>query len=280
MSNTPVIAQTSAQQGFLPPGPGLYGAQFDVQGRGLDEGYLDGAQPLEGQDLDNFMQQLVAGITQLNPRHVFPRWQPEPPVLPKADVNWASIGVTEQDLLPGYPYIEHDGANDGRSIMRQYEEFTLLCSFYGPQADLYDALLRDGLRIAQNREVLQLNSMGYISFYRKTVVPQLIKNTWLRRVDRSLRFSRAVLREYPILNLLGASIAITAQRPNGGILTANDTIVVPDDQIHKIYVDFNNGIVTGAYELPANSDAVSPGPITVALGSSLTIPIGSSLRIL
>ena len=210
MSNVPLEAQTSAQQGFVAPGPGLFRFQFDVPALGLDRGYSDGTAPMEGQTLDNFMQQLVAGITQLDPHLVFPRWQPEPPILPQANVNWASVAVVDQNLLHGWPYINHSGANQGRDTLKQWEEFTLFCSFYGPNADDYDAALRDGLMLPQNREILQIYSMGLISHYNKVVVPELMKNTWLRRVDRQVKFSRIVQRQYPILNLLGVSVGVTA----------------------------------------------------------------------
>jgi len=227
MANTPVEAVTSAQPGFLPPGPGLFRFQFDVPGYGLDFGYQDGTVPAEGQDLDNFIQQLVAGICQLSPNFVFPRWQPEPPILPGATTNWASVGVTDQELLHGWAVIMHDPADGGRDVMEQYEEFTVLCSFYGPNADLYDSLLRDGLQIPQNREILQLYAMGVVQFYSKTVVPELIKNTWLRRVDREIKFTRAVLRQYPVLNLLGAAINVQAQSPGGNIISNTVTVTAP-----------------------------------------------------
>lgn len=175
---------------------------------------------MEGQNLDNFMQQLVAGISQLSPYLIFPRWQPEPPVLPEATVNWAAVGVTDEDLLPGWGVIMHDPANGGRDILEQYETFNLLVSFYGPNADLYDALLRDGLQMPQNREILQLSSMGVVSYYHKTVVPQLIKNTWLRRVDREYKFTRAMLRQYPILNILSVAVNVTAQTGTGTVSTS------------------------------------------------------------
>jgi hypothetical protein len=227
MANTPVIAQTSAQQGFVAPGPGLFRFQFDVPGLGLDAGYSDGTKPMEGQDLDDFMQQLVAGISTLDPTLVWPRWQPEPPVLPPSNVTWAAVGVTEQDLIPGWAVVMHDGANGGRDIMEQYETFNLLVSFYGPNADQYDAALRDGLQIPQNREILQLTSMGVVSYYKKTIVPQLIKNTWLRRVDRNYKFTRAILRQYPILNILGATISASVSDGNSSIMTGETTVVVP-----------------------------------------------------
>lgn len=227
MANTPVDAQTSAQPGFLPPGPGLFRFQFDVPGYGLDVGYQDGAAPLEGQSLDNFIQQLISGICQLPPNLVFPRWQPEPPILPGPTINWASVGVTDNELLHGWAVIMHDPANGGRDIMEQYEEFTVLCSFYGPQADFYDALLRDGLQIPQNREILQLYAMGLVQFYSKTVVPELMKNTWLRRVDREIKFTRAILREYPVLNLLGVAINVQAETPAGTIISESGTTIVP-----------------------------------------------------
>lgn len=225
MANKPLEAQSSAQQGFLAPGPGLFRFQFDVQGLGLDEGYSEGVRPLEGQTLDKFMQQLVAGITQLKPNLVFPRWQPEPPVLPQANINWASVGVTDQTLLNGWPVIMHDPANEGRDILEQWEEFNLMCSFYGPDADSYDAALRDGLMLPQNREILQINSMGLISHRNKIVVPELMKNTWLRRVDRQIKFTRAVLRSYPVLNLLGISVQVNAESDSGYDLLTENVII-------------------------------------------------------
>lgn len=227
MANTPVIGQTSAQAGFLPPGPGLFRFQFDVPGYGLDIGYSDGSTPNEGQTLDNFIQQLVAGICQLPPNMVYPRWQPEPPILPPNTVNWAAVGVTDSELLHGWGVIMHDPANGGRDIMEQYEEFTVLCSFYGPNADLFDALLRDGLQIPQNREILQLNAIGIVNYYSRTVVPELIKNTWLRRVDRQIKFTRAVLREYPVLNFLGVQFTVDAQNSGGTIISNSETVDVP-----------------------------------------------------
>jgi len=225
MANRPLEAKSSAQQGFLAPGPGLFRFQFDVQDSGLDEGYSDGVRPLEGQTLDKFMQQLISGITQLNPKLVFPRWQPEPPVLPQANINWASVGVIDQTLLNGWPVIMHDPLNDGRDILEQWEEFTLLCSFYGPQADSYDAALRDGLMLPQNREVLQINSMGLISLRNKMVVPELMKNTWLRRVDRQIKFTRAVLRSYPVLNLLGVSVSANVQQNSSYELLTENVVI-------------------------------------------------------
>lgn len=223
MADSPSIAQSSAQRGFVPPGPGLYRFSFDTQGLGLDQGYWDGPRPKEDQTLDDFLQQLVAGITQLPPSLVFPRWQDagfgEEPNIPDAGIDWAGVGVVEEESDPGWAYYAHEGANDGRDDLSQHETVTLLCSFYGPNAGWYAGLLRDGIQIPQNREVLQLNGMGLVRAPHRTIIPEYIKGRWLRRVDYRVYIHREIRRQYPILNLLQAAVTVGISTPGDALLT-------------------------------------------------------------
>jgi len=226
MADTPSIAENSSQRGFLPPGPGLFRLTFDMQSNGLDEGYLGGPYPRDGQPLDDFCQQYISGITCLDPTYVRPLWQPEPPNIPDFWTNWVAVGITESELDPGWAYRLHDPAHGGRSIVKQHEIFSLLCAFYGPEADWYDGLLRDGLSVPQNSEVLQLNAMGLVDWHHRVVVPEMIKNKWWRRVDRHVRIHREIRRTYPILNILSASVSVTVET-QGETTIHEDVLVTP-----------------------------------------------------
>jgi hypothetical protein len=117
-------------------------------------------------------------------------------------------------------------AGDGADEMQRHEFVELLCSFYGPDADTYCGLFRDGIQVAQNREVLQLAAMGVVGTGDPLPVPSLVKDQWLYRVDLPLTIKRQIRRNYPILNLLSAEGTIEAQR--GEQLVVNETFQVSE----------------------------------------------------
>lgn len=223
---SPPLAPTSAQTGFVPPSPGLFRFSFDIQGDGFDAGYFDGQAPLEDDGLDDFLQQLVAGITRLDPTLVRPRWQPEPPNLPDYGTDWVAVGAVDHEPDPGWAAWQHDSAGGGRDYVTQSETFVLLTSFYGPHAGAYDGLLRDGLQVGQNREVLQLAGMGLGEVGGTSRVPELIKERWTQRVDRRIHIRRQLLRVYPILNLLGATVSVGVETEGGAVDRETRTVVV------------------------------------------------------
>jgi hypothetical protein len=168
---------------------------------------------MEDQALDNFLQQMVVGITGIPATLVRPLWQPEPPNLPTYGTDWVALGIVERDLVRGWNYMSHNPANSGTSESVTWENLTLQVSFYGPDAGLYDGLLRDGLFIEQNQAVLLLNGIGLIEWYQSQVVPVLIKERWWRRIDRHVRFMREIDRVYNIENILSVPLVVTGQRP-------------------------------------------------------------------
>lgn len=220
-------AQSSAQRGFLLPGPGLFKFQFGFAGRGWGQGYWDGGAPLDGQPLDDFLQQFVAGITGLDFDLVRPRFQEEPPNLPPANVDWAAVGVTDHDPDAGWAYEFHDGAHDGRTYLQQHETFTMLTSFYGPNADRYDGRLRDGMQLPQNHELMLLTAMGLVAIGTGLVVPRQVNQLWRRRVDRRVRIHRMIREVYPVLNVLSVPISVKAETPADEVLTTTRTVVAP-----------------------------------------------------
>lgn len=184
---------TSATGGYLTPDP-------------------DGPQPLEGDALVDFFQAVVVGCTGLDGRNVRPRWQPEPPNLPEADVSWCAIGTTLR-RSDSYAVVTHDPNGDGGDALQRQQEIELLCSFYGPGADSYAEILRDGLQIAQNREALQLAKMAVKSTGDALPVPALVKERWRYRVDVLVIFTRQINRTYKVLNLLTAEGELHTDMP-------------------------------------------------------------------
>lgn len=159
--------------------------------------------PLQGEALDDFFQAVIVGITGLDPKLVRPRWQQEPPNLPNKGATWMAIGMVE--AIPDTNAVElHNVDGLGTNELQRHEELDLLLSAYGPLADAAMAQLRDGLQIAQNREVLQLAGVGHIETGHPRIVPEYVKDVWLRRVDMHWRVRRGVIRTYPVLSLLSA----------------------------------------------------------------------------
>lgn len=179
----------------------------------------DGPQPLEGKALNVFLQRWVVGIVGLDGRWVRPRWQAEPPNLPDADQNWMAIGVTTFSS-DDFAYVRHNPAGDGADELQRQQRFELLVSAYGPQADSYIELLRDGIQIAQNREPLQLAGMGVVLTGEVIRAPALVKNLWQDRLDMRITMTRQINRKYPVLNILSAEGTLHADEQPKEITTS------------------------------------------------------------
>jgi hypothetical protein len=60
---------------------------------------------MDGQPFEDFLQQLIAGITNLPAERVFPRWQEEPVPKPPFGTDWAAVGPTTDELDRGWPVV-------------------------------------------------------------------------------------------------------------------------------------------------------------------------------
>ena len=174
------MANTSATGGFLSP----------------DQSRL----PLEGDALDDFFQEIAAGVCGLHINLVRPRWQETPPPSPPRSTNWAAIGVMKTEgEFDGY--LGHDPTGDGEDNVRRFETIEVLASFYGPECHKYAALLRDGLSIPQNNELFQRHHMGLADLGPLLATADLVNQGWRRRVDFTFRVRRTIFRTYPVQNL-------------------------------------------------------------------------------
>lgn len=159
--------------------------------------------PAEDAALDAILQSLIVGLTGLPGSMIRPRWQPTVPKQPEPSVNWCAIGVTEDDS-DDYPAIVHIGAGDGRDQFYQNETLSVLASFYGPNAQSYAKIARNGLYIAQNREALTAAGLDVKGAKKIVSAPEMINLQWVKRYDLNMHFSRQVSRTYAVLNLLSS----------------------------------------------------------------------------
>jgi hypothetical protein len=183
-------------------------------------------QPLQGQSFQDWLQQIIVGITGLPGPSVVPRWQLEPPDLPDVGTDWAAFGIIET-IPDTFAAIIHNPTGQGDDTFQRHELVKLLVSFYGPDADSYCALLRDGLQVAQNREVMFLASVGHVETGNPQAVPSLVQNQWLYRVDIPWTVKRRVLRNYPILNLLIGQGTIISDIPQTEPFTVTSSYTPP-----------------------------------------------------
>jgi hypothetical protein len=168
--------------------------------------------PETEEDLEAIVQTMVATLTGLPGNLVRPRWQPTPPTQPPVDVTWASIGVLRQEV-DDFPQITHDGAltlagsnGQGADRMQRHSTLTFLVTFYGPLAANCAARMRDALYIQQQMELskpLKLREVRDLA-----VMPEIINNQWVSRVDLEVDFRLQIDRVYPVLNLEGADIVL------------------------------------------------------------------------
>ncbi|QLL11704.1 phage neck terminator protein [Pseudomonas chlororaphis] len=163
--------------------------------------------PSEDDQLEDILQAMVVGISGLPGPMVRPRWQPNPPKQPEPNINWCAVGVHETKTVAN-PAISHVGAGDGSDEYQMHEELSVLCTFYGPQAQAYASILRDGIFIPQNSEAIKSSRMAFVGASDIRPVPELVNQQWVRRYDLFIQMRRQVVRVYPVLNILSAEPTI------------------------------------------------------------------------
>lgn len=164
------------------------------------------------QTFKQFLQQVFVGVSGLPGELVRTRWQPKPPKQPDGDVNWLSIGLTEDDSDTN-AYLGTD--SKGNNQFMRMEALTVECMFYGPDSLEIGKLVRDGLQLKQNLQVLQQANMNFVNTSRMIVSPDLVNELWIERWAMSVFMRREILRTYPILTLLSGSGSLIANVSSG-----------------------------------------------------------------
>lgn len=153
-----------------------------------------------GLTLDQFIQQIIAGITGIAGEFVRPRFQQQPPIQPDIDKDWVAVGITTTPV-EGNSYQKQ---NNTTATLSRWETLEVLCSFYGPNSLVNATILRDGFQIAQNRDVLKTGLINFTDSSDIQRAPNLTNERWFDRQDITINLLREVQRTYAILPLVSA----------------------------------------------------------------------------
>jgi len=181
-------------------------------------GYLGPAaspQPLFDDAWDDFLHDLIAGVTGMPDTSVVPRWQPEEPVLPELHTDWVAFGVTNisTEFEPYQHHVDTGDSDLGNTVMSETEQDTILVSFYGPNVDRYFSYLRRGLYVEQNRAIMRANDVALLETTEPIRAPELIKLRWVNRLDVNLVLRKRCHFTYPVRNLVRAQAVIYGNDP-------------------------------------------------------------------
>lgn len=181
--------------------------------------------PVTDDAWDDFLHDVIAGITGLDNTKVLPGWQEEPPVWPSPrTTDWMSFRVTNQEA-DWMPAVTHDGTGDGQDLFQRHETSTVLCVFYGPNAAKFAGYLRDGIYLWQNMAALRAANVGLVEVMGFVSAPEMFRQMWINRVDTNLILRREIRRNYPVLNLLSAAGTVTGNGPGTHTVTSEfDTL--------------------------------------------------------
>lgn len=166
-------------------------------------GYLTptSSTPLPGDlTLEQFIHNVIAGISGYDNDLVRPKWQISPPKQPNIDVNWIAYGI--QGYGPDVNAYIWSNADDTSTLIRQ-QSLAVQCAFYGPNAMENSMLILDGFQIQQNLEAMRIANMGYVGFTPPIRGPDLVNERWIDRYELGIILTRQVQRVYPVLAFVG-----------------------------------------------------------------------------
>lgn len=153
-----------------------------------------------GDNLDDVLQGAVVGMTGIVGSLVRPRWQPEPPQQPAFSTDWVAFGVTRSTVDPFA--FERPGVSS-ENVERD-EQLFVLHSFYGPNSHAICERFRDAFEISQNRDALRAAGITLVEVQEATILPALLKEKWVKRVDVTVIYRRRTVRTFSVLPIQSA----------------------------------------------------------------------------
>lgn len=154
------------------------------------ESYSEG-----GLALDSILQAAVVLSTGLDGTLVRPRWQPVNPPYPPVGTDFCAIGVTTLDADTNTALLSKDSTT---SELHRHETLTVTASFYGHNAVMLAARLRDGLMMAVNRAPFEQYGIRLLRTQSVTRLATLINGTWQDRADLNFELRRHIIRSFAL----------------------------------------------------------------------------------
>lgn len=149
--------------------------------------------------LDQFIQTILVGISGLQGDLVRPKWQENPPKQPGIKTNWIAFRTA---LITPDTY-EFTGMDlSGNPFTQRYQNLSVQCSIYGPDAANVAGVLRDGFQIAQNREAMNAVGLKFVNTGYPSLIPDFVNERWVQKYEMEIVLRQMVQRSYAILPLL------------------------------------------------------------------------------
>jgi hypothetical protein len=171
-----------------------------MSGTSTKAGYLTptvaGGQAPYDQELEDIIHDIIMGITSLPPQYIRPFFQDEPPVQPPAYVDWIAFNITTYPITQ-YPQIEQLGSPPGDTLS-MHEDIKVLTSSYGPNAGRTMAILRAGLYIAQNRDMIKAALLNFVDTAPPLRIPDLVNVQFINRIDMTINLRRKTSNTYAV----------------------------------------------------------------------------------
>ena len=166
-----------------------------------------------GLTLNQYIQQVIVGITGLAGTLVRPKWQKEPPkVLPNPEDNYCAFGIRIFNPdANAFTKLDEDGEG---SVLQRHEELNIECSFYGSNCQKNAGNLRDGLQITQNREALTAANIGFKETSATNYVPELHGQVWYPRCDITVVLRRQIDKTFSVLSIESSAGTIIGNKNN------------------------------------------------------------------
>ncbi len=162
--------------------------------------------PLPGPlSLEDFLHDVIVGISGYAGALVRPKWQVNPPKQPAIDTDWIAFAV-QQVPTDANAFTQLD-ADDVTQLSRQ-DDVQVQVAFYGPNALDNVRAFRDGFWINQNLEALLLAGLGFKGVTPAIRGPDLVNERWVDRWEMTLTLVQRVLRTYQILPFASAAGSI------------------------------------------------------------------------
>ena len=158
--------------------------------------------------LTQFIQTVLAGLSNLPGSLVRPKWQPEPPQMLDIKTDWLAFGISSSGA-DFNAYIAMNAEN--QTQFQRQEQIEVQVSIYGPAALDNVELIRDGFQIPQNQAGLLSANMGLVEVTKALHIPELINERFFNRYEMTVILNRQVQRLYPILSILSATGTIYSQ---------------------------------------------------------------------
>jgi hypothetical protein len=151
---------------------------------------------LDDDALEDVFQTLFVGISDLDLTLVRPSFQKNPPNEPNKDTNWLSFAIISRDESELSDQLFN--AKTGIFTETSVEELNILVSCYGPSSGNLSNLVRNSIRIDQNRLQILRYGIVWVSASKPQNTSYELNSQYQKRWESIYVFRRYLNTTWPI----------------------------------------------------------------------------------